>query len=295
MPESVAPSSPASVVGLPGLVSLSAVKRWLNISLTDTNADDVLTSLISVASRQMLQSLDRGPILGFRTVTETRNGTGTNALMLRYWPVLNVSSLYINGTQQLPRPSQPVDPWAAGFYWDQWTGSDIQGRQRIYNNGIWFDDYLRQGVSITYTAGYYTVDSYTIQQTNDSVIGVQTYVPNRPFMNDQGVYDVETQAYMTQVKGIPQNALEYSVNSGVYSFNSNAIGRQVLVAYSYLPEELAQVVTNFVALQFKYRDHIGVNSKSMLGKETISYDRGRWDALTEAIIQPYRDVAPLQA
>src|SRR5205085_10787744 len=81
------------------LCTLAHVKAWLGRS--DSNSDALLTALITRTSRQLLSYLRRATIL-LHTVSEIRDGTGSQSLMLREWPVLSVSSLTIGAQTIAP-------------------------------------------------------------------------------------------------------------------------------------------------------------------------------------------------
>ena len=273
------PTSPASIVTNPSLVTLAAVKQWLNI--TDTNSDAVLTSLIAATSRRVISELSRGPTLAFRTVNEVRGGTGTAFMMLKYWPVLAVTALTINGTIYNP---QTDIPFGSGYSWEAWEGGDTQGRQRLYCQSVCFDRYFNN-INITYTAGY---------QTADGAVAVASYTTIRPWISDQGVTDALTGVAFTLVTGTPA-AGQYTLSSGIYGFSAAdiAANRAVVVLYSYLPEDLQQAIIDVIAWHFRNRDRIGIMSKNIGGQETVAFSQKAWGQITEDMIQKYREISPI--
>jgi hypothetical protein len=290
------PTSPASIAASQGnLVSLSYLKSWL--SITDTNSDTLLNSLIISASRKVLNELSRGPILGFRSVIETRDGTGTNNIMLQFWPVLAVTGLVVNGVTYY---KQTTPPFGQGFYWDQWNGSDTQHRQRLYCQGVWFDR-MNQNVVINYNAGYQTVDAWEILATSSGSSGSGgagagstsgTYTTNRPWISDQGVYDASTGFVFTQVAETPSTG-QYNISDGQYTFAEADIGRAIVIQYSYCPEDLSQAIVDAISWHFRNRDRIGLTSKALLGQETIAFSQKKWGEMTASVVEIYSDVAPI--
>ena len=134
------------------LCALGDVKAWLG--RTDTNSDAVLSSLITRASRQLYSYLQRGLILP-RGVTETRDGTGGDAIVLRQWPVISIAALQIGGQTIAQAPSG----CGAGWTLEAWDGTPPGGPQRLtvtgYSFGLAFPGANNtQNIEIAYRAGY---------------------------------------------------------------------------------------------------------------------------------------------
>ena len=142
------------------LVSLSAVKPWLNIASGDTSKDTILAFLISSCSSVMEAWMGRD--ICQATYTENYDGTGTSRLMLNQKPITAVSSITINGIV-IP---VVTDPLASGVMFDEnglflvgsivpyylpgnAAGSNV-GANNVFNRGS-------QNVAVVYTAGYATV------------------------------------------------------------------------------------------------------------------------------------------
>src|SRR5689334_21311467 len=125
------------------LCSIAELKAWLpNMG---NNDDATLQSLISNASLQVLQYIDRPHILAsvLGSLAESYDGNDSDRLLPRQFPILSVSSVSIDN---VPVP-QSAGPVAAGFLWDS---------RRILLRGYRFCRGV-QNVQLSYTAGYSAV------------------------------------------------------------------------------------------------------------------------------------------
>jgi hypothetical protein len=125
------------------LCTVAELKAWLP---NQGNNDDVtLQSLISNASLQVLQYLDRPHILAsvLGTLTEVYDGNDSNRLLPHQFPIISVTSVSIDNVS-IPQATTPV---AAGFLWDT---------RRILLRGFRFCCGL-QNVQVSYTAGFPSV------------------------------------------------------------------------------------------------------------------------------------------
>lgn len=266
------------------LVRLADVKAWLGIDPTDTSSDALLSSWITKASQAVINEIGRGPTLGFRTITETRDGNNGLTMALRFWPVLSVTALSINGSAV----NQQTDkPFGSGYFWEAWTGDDTQGHQYI---GCACTRFYRdlQNIVITYNAGYQVQgEQYTI--SNPPSVGTA-----RPWYSDQGVTFVGGAALTYIATGTPATG-QYTLDptTGVYTFAVADEGREIAITYSYVPESLQQATIGIISWQWKQKDRIGVVSKSLGGQETMSYSQQPMDSLTAAMLQPFKSVIPL--
>lgn len=130
--------------GVDDLCTLAELKAWLP---NQSNNDDTnLQSLITNGSFFILNEyLNRPHILAsvLGSITETYDGTGTDHLLPRNFPIISVASVTIDTVAI----SQAASTVTSGFLWDQ---------RRIMLRGFRFSRGL-QNVSITYTAGYSSV------------------------------------------------------------------------------------------------------------------------------------------
>ena len=125
------------------LCTVAEIKAWLP---NQGNNDDVtLQSLISNASLQVLQYIDRPHILAsvLGPLTEIYDGNDSDRLLPRQFPIITVTAVNVDNIPIQQAPS----PVAAGFLWD---GRRILLRGFRFNRGL-------QNVQLSYTAGYSSV------------------------------------------------------------------------------------------------------------------------------------------
>jgi len=125
------------------LCTLADLKAWLP---NQCNNDDVtLQSLITNASLQVLQFIDRPHILAsvLGALTETYDGNDSDRLLPRQFPIIAVTGVSIDGVPI----QQATNPTVAGFLWDS---------RRVLLRGFRFCRGV-QNVQLSYTAGYSSV------------------------------------------------------------------------------------------------------------------------------------------
>ena len=152
------------------LTTLAIVKTYMQI--TDTVQDASLSRLITAFSAWFLNQCNRGALLS-ATYTESRNGTGSDALTTKYFPITAVSSVIVNGVS-VPASPDGVQP---GYVFDGFSIFIISGGSSIgygSNGGVpsAVDSFCRgrQNVKITYTAGYPTTPADVEQAVIDQVV-----------------------------------------------------------------------------------------------------------------------------
>lgn len=125
------------------LCTLADLKAWLPNQ--GNNDDATLQSLISSASLQVLQLIDRPHILAsvLGALNETYDGNDSDRLLPRQFPIIAISSVSVDGVA-IP---QATSPTAAGFLWDS---RRVLLRGYRFNRGV-------QNVQLSYTAGYSSV------------------------------------------------------------------------------------------------------------------------------------------
>jgi hypothetical protein len=122
------------------------VKSWL--SLTTNAADADLQRLITAMSMFVQSWTDRSFTLA--TYNEARKGHGGAAMVMRYYPVLAVNSVFVDGL--------PVD--AANISFDSTAVYLTNGAK--FNRGV-------NNIQIAYQAGYATVPADIEQAVIDTV------------------------------------------------------------------------------------------------------------------------------
>lgn len=266
------------------LTTFSAVNAWLGGS--GSSSDAQIEGLISSISRAIYAKLQRPNILPM-AYTETRDGTGGDRLLLKAWPVISFASLYLDGALVAQAPALPAQPYAS--YGVGWVLESVDpappGRpQNLYLRHGRFHRAV-QNVAVNYTAGYQVSETQTIE--SGTLTALQPY---GAWATDQGVVYASSGAALTAVASSPAQG-QYTIDDGVYGFNSSDNASPVTLSYGYLPSDLAQACIEWVALRFKSQSFIGVRSQSLGGQETISYDIGPMPGFVMTAIQPYKRVA----
>ena len=133
------------------LVQLADLKSWLDIQSSDEDA--LLGRLITQVSRAVLTHIDRPMVLPASYV-ETRDGDGTSALVLREWPVAQVTSCAVNGSAIASAAAlAPGGALASGFVLEPPQVAPPGTMQKLALRGMCFLPGV-QNVAIAYRAGY---------------------------------------------------------------------------------------------------------------------------------------------
>lgn len=269
------------------LVSLTDLKRWLDIAGTDD--DTLLSNLITQISRTILNLIDRPSLLP-STYTEVRDGGNELSIMLGQWPVIAVSSCTVNGVS-LP-PSGPLIAGAGtpcGFALEPSSTVPPGTMQRLSLRGFVFTSGI-QNITISYSAGYQiTNEKAVIPLTTPFTASAQ--VPYGHWASDGGVTYLNGLP-LTAVAGNP-SAGQYKVVEGTYNFSQADAGTAVLLTYGYVPVDLSSCCMDWAAERYAYRSRLGQHSKSLGGQETMSFIvKDIPDFVASALIPYRRVVAP---
>lgn len=240
------------------LTTIANVKAWRTPPIANGADDAQLAREITAASKALLQYLNRKS-LAFASYNETRNGQGTNGLMLRNYPIIGVTKLMING---LVIPAS-VPPCGYGYV----VGLDDEVMPFIYLRGFIFPN-APQSVNIQYTAGLVQTDAAVVPATpfqlNCSTLsqlwctdGGVTYANGTPFV---------------AVKATPAvgHYVPPAGPDGYYLFNTGDASAAINVTYGWTPKDIEEAVIQMVILEYNRRGRIGENTKS-LAAETVSY------------------------
>jgi hypothetical protein len=120
------------------LCLLADLKAWLNIPVGNTTDDVLLQSLLTRVSITMQNWMNRN--IPSATYTETRDGNGSDALVMPNKPITDVTSVIIGG-KVIPESSDGIQN---GYVFGEWG---------IYLLGYSFTQ-GRRNVKVTYVAGY---------------------------------------------------------------------------------------------------------------------------------------------
>ena len=297
------------------LTTLANVKSWVNS--TQSTDDAMLARLITVASQQILQELQR-PDLGMTTITELQNGRGTTRIQLRNWPIIAANSLTINGI------TVPLSTSANNYgYWLEPVFGGTAGKPQnmgirgwggpggiLVSNGQAQFPYGGQAyggdgslpkpftagegnIAVNYSYGYAI-------QSEAQTIPATTYqiTPNAPYgmySSNISVINANTGATMTAIASGTPSAGQYvppnpfaASPTYVYTFAAADTGTPVLLSYNYIPSQLEQACIEVVGERYKYRGRIGLKTQSLGGQETTSYDLSGLTAAIKDMIKPYK-------
>ena len=280
------------------LCSLGAAKLWLNIQ--DTNSDQILSSLITAASRMIYSYLSR-PSMIPQTWTDRTDGAGAQngRLFLKNWPVISVTSL-LNGTTLIPAATPPstTSGYPNGYLLDPWDGVPPGTQQYLNIYGVRSFWPGPQSITTTYVAGYQvTGESWVVPSGTNPEITVNQ--PYGPWASDGGVIyapigSASGIAFTRVPTGtaIVQGQYALDVSTGSYDFSSADIGATVLITYGFVPQDIVQACVEIVAEAFSYKGRIGARSKSLGGQETMSWDLAGMNNRTKLILNPYMRVIP---
>jgi len=243
------------------LVSLSQLKVHLGVQ--SSADDDLLAGLISQISRAICTYLNR-PFIWPRDVVDTFDGNDRTRIQLRHWPVVSVALVTIN--------DQPFAAAAAGsgLGWMLEPGDDEPpgAMQMLRLSGAHFPRGL-QNVRIAYRAGYQiSNEAQAIPLAAPYVVAALQ--PYGGYVSDCGVAFANGQK-MTAVAANPAQG-QYSLDGfGGYVFSQADSGQSILLSYGYVPLDLANCALEWAADRYRYRERIGMASKSLGGQETAVY------------------------
>lgn len=264
------------------LIRLDTLKSWLDIAGTD---DDILLArLITQISRAILSIIDR-PALLPNSYTEVHDGRHDLSIMLRQWPVIDVTSCTINGLSIPPSPPLVADVTPQmGYVLDLADIAPPGTMQRLSLRLFHFTCGL-QNVTISYNAGYQVKDESAIIPTT-SPYAISPQSPYGDWASDVGT-TYENGVPLTVVTTTPVLG-QYSITNGVYTFAEEDAGNTVLLTYGYVPADLASCCMDWVAERYTYRSRIGQHSKSLGGQESMAFIVKNIPDYVASALNPYR-------
>nr|WP_252393848.1 hypothetical protein [Candidatus Rhodoblastus alkanivorans] len=250
-----------------------------------SNGDDfVLSVLISQISRAIAAYINR-PFIWPRDVVDAFDGNGRDRIQLRHWPVISVSSVSIDGQAVL----QAATPQSVGWLLEP---SDLEPpgamQMVMLRGGVFMRGW--QNVSIAYRAGY-QVSGEAVVVPSLAPFFVQAAQPFGAFVSDMGA----TYADGAALSCVPANpgAGQYVLDGGGgYYFSAADAGRSLLLNYGYAPSDLALCALEWAADRYRYRERIGMTSKSLGGQETTAF---RISAMPDFVAMALRNFARIIA
>jgi len=267
------------------LTTLAALKSWLGLPSNGSPNDATLSVLITAMSRAIYAALGR-PALLPQTYAETIDAE-RHRVFLRHWPVLQVSSVFLDGLS-VPPAGPPGATWPFG-YWLRPGDLAPPGAPQALDLFGWRVRRERQNLIVNYLAGY-AVQAEGQTAPRASPWTLDALAPFGPWSNDLGVVYAASGAALTPVAASPTTG-QYSVSAGAYTFSSGDAGNAVAISYGFIPQDIAQAALELASERFRAADRIGLRSKSLGGQETISYDISAISAPILALLQPYKRVS----
>ena len=245
------------------LTTLADCKAWLGV--TTTADDSLLASLISSLSQAILADLGRPGILP-ATWSETLEGHGGTALVLRHWPVTRLLSCTVGDVSLAGAIGQGRITIEAADGAPPGAPQALVFRHGAVSRGL---------VTVGYRAGY-------------EITGEPAVVPSAPpytldAVAPYGAWQVDT--------GVAGAASPYTVAGGAYSFAPSDAGTAVTLSYGYVPADLARAACEWVADRYATRTRIGQSAKTLGGQETASFIVKAMPDIVDRLLQPYRRVA----
>lgn len=262
------------------LASLALVKQWLGV--TDTSSDLVLGSLISQISAFVYNKTSRDFFLP-KSITELYDGRGRDRMIITNWPVQSMQAVYVDGNLVPPAVEDTDSGWLLEPASDEPPGL----MQRLDLRGGYIFTMGRKNVRLVYSAGYQVTDEAMTAPASGTVHAGEPY---GRWKTSVSVVRASDRSALVQVPSAP-TAGQFSVsNSGDYSFSAADAGLQLLVSYGFVPYDLEQAVIEWTAERFKYRDRMGVRSKTLGGAETVSFDISAVPQFVAPVLQTYTRV-----
>lgn len=249
------------------LVSLATVKAWLGV--TTANDDALLAALISQISRAICNYINRSSVLPANLV-EAYDGTGRGQMLLRNWPVGAIFSVVVDGREIAPAPPIAAGVRSlSGYVLEQSDDQPPGAMQQLFLRGLHVFHKGRQNVVISYRAGYEIIgEAQTVPASPPYQIVARA--PFGAWALDTGVAYANGAAL---TPAVAPGAGQYSVDpsSGTYGFSAAEAGAAITLSYGYIPADLSQCALEWVAERYRYKDRIGMSSRSLGGQETAAY------------------------
>ena len=271
------------------LSTIANVKEWAGVDSPKT--DPMIGRLISSMSQAIRNYCQRDSFLS-RTFTETYDGSGSDTLLLRQFPVTSISGLSIDGVA-IPAAT-PTSP--AGFTFDSWSGFPAGSVCAVSLCGYGFRE-GRNNVTITYTAGYLVQGEAHVVPA--SPFQVAPSAPYGAFAAD-GAVAYANGTKLTPVASAPAvgqyiapNPFAVSNPSQAYTFAAADAGQALTFAYSFIPTDVEQCLIEWAAERLKYRTRIGEMSHATGGSQTASFTQGPMPKWVMDALNTYSPGVPL--
>ncbi len=174
------------------LTTLSEVQAYLAQSVLVSGSNPIISSLITSVSEQCIKYTGR--IFSGTTFTETYNGTGSQDLLLRNYPVQSVSGVSIFGYPIHQTTSS--NGYVTGWNFDQ---DGVHLTNRTFPKGF-------QNIYVTYRAGYDTIP-YDINRSVAEYVAIIFQKRSRIGEVSQSIPEVGTVSYINDRDGVPASII----------------------------------------------------------------------------------------
>ncbi len=246
-------------------------------------SDPLVQRLISATSVFIQNWLNR--TIASTTYTRTFNGQQMATMLLPQYPVTSLDLLQIDGLTIGPRaPLVYPSVTSNGYGYTFSEAGQVALTGYVFTRGY-------NNVYVSWIAGFLISDE---PQTIPATPPYELTTLARWSAGDRGVVYASSGAALEAVTGTPTLG-QYSVDGSVYTFSAADAGIAVLISYAYVPYDVEQACIDTMGDWFKYRDRIGVTSKSIDG-QSISYTNFTNTSLpvrARDVLQQYKRVAPI--
>src|SRR5215469_2923740 len=135
------------------LCQLSDVKAWLNVGTQQTTNDTLLAGLITSVSYDFLREISRLDFYPSANYTEVREGDGGASMILRHWPLNEITSVTIT-VNSIPPVTTTIHASTDDVENGYWIDMDLdpEARWELFLDGCTFTDLAT--VTVAYNAGY---------------------------------------------------------------------------------------------------------------------------------------------
>lgn len=246
-------------------------------------SDPLVARLISATSAFIQNWLNR--IIASNTYTQAFDGQNMQTMLLPQYPVTAINSLTVDGQTITARPALTFPA-----VYSNGSGYTFTDAGRLAVTGYVFPRGY-QNVTVSWVAGFLIADE---AQTIPASAPYELATLARWSAGDRGVTFAATGVALTAVSSAPASG-EYSVDGSVYTFNAADAGLGVLISYAYVPFDVEQACIDTMGDWFKYRERIGVTSKSIDGQSIslTNFTNTGLPVRARDALQQYRRVAPL--
>jgi len=292
------------------LTTLGNLKTWLATSGYTQRSDDGNTDInrtyqqaISRISQDILAYLLRRWILPREFINDQYSGNGGDTQFLRYWPVLSISGLNING-MAVPQSTLPGPGY--GYLQSTWDGIPPKRPGSINVTGTRFYG-GKTNILVTYRAGYQVTDEPQVIPTPEGASLTSQLIVDQPYgiwaLNVSVVRDDVDRTPLVLVTTAPAATNEYRVIPpdegsplslpGVYEFFGADAGVPILITYGFIPGALEQAAISLISERLQQRQRVGEISRTVQQQVTVRYDMSAIPEYIRFDLQPYKSVLML--